>query len=166
VEDSEIPWWRKAAENVVGTVKDKLAKKEQVVEPNFGKTHPEILSCIKEKPRADVMHIWELGKFRSENQDISCYGVIFREESCIEGMGSFRCIFIAHAAEKVYFAVTSYPILVREEAFRSVISSELNWLSSTYLLYKEFASTKPWVKFEYRAFEEFKLIKEKPKPVK
>jgi len=164
--DSESSWWKKAAENVVDTVKDKLAKKEPVIEPNFGKTHPQVLSCVKEKFRVDVIHIWELGKFRSENQELSCYGVIFKGESAIDGMSSFRSIFIAYGTEKVQFAVAHYPVLLREELFRNFISSELNVLSSAYMIYKEFASTKPWVKFDYRAFEEFKLSKEKLKPAK
>lgn len=161
LENPENSWWKKAAENVVGTVKDKLVKKEPVIEPNFGKTHPEVMECIRERSRADVIHVWELGKFKSESEELFCYGVIFKEESAVELMSSFRSIFVACCAGQVRLAVSSHPILFRDEMLRNVISSEFSWLSSTYTTYKEFASSKPWVKYDPRAFEEFRLSKAK-----
>lgn len=136
-------------------------KKEPVIEPNFGKTHPEILECIKQKSRVDVIHVWELGRFKSENEEFFCYGVISKEESAVELMSSFRSIFVAYRAGQVRFAVSSHPILFRDEMLRNVISSELSWLSSTYTTYREFVSSKPWVKYDPRAFEEFRLSKVK-----
>jgi len=119
------------------------------------------MGCIKEKSRADVIHVWELGRFKSENEELSCYGVIFKEECAVEAMGSFKSIFVACCAGKVRFALSSSPILLSDDALGSFIASELGWLSSMYTAYKEFATSKPWVKYDPRAFGEFKLSKAK-----
>jgi hypothetical protein len=161
--EAEEPWWKKAAQGVVETVKEKLVKKESVVEPNFGRTHPDILAGIREKFRGSVIHIWELGKFKSENRELCCYGVILEQEFEFEGMNSFKSILVVYSEGKAQFAVVAEPKLLRSESAASVVTSELNWLALTYTLYKEFASTKPWVRYNSSAFEEFKLTKTKAK---
>jgi len=102
-----------------------------------------------------------MGKFRSENQELSCYGVIFREECEFAGMSSFKSIFVVYSAGKAQFAIEAEPKLLSDEMSPNVVASEFNWFGSIYILYKEFASTKPWVRYNHLAFEEF--IASKPK---
>jgi hypothetical protein len=157
--EAEEPWWKKAAQGVMETMKDKLVKKEPAVEPNFGRTHPQILAEIKEKFRGNVIHIWELGKFKSENQELACYGVMFKDECEFDGMDSFTSTFVVYSGGKAQFAIPSERKFARSDMLPSIIASELNWFSSLYLLYKEFASTKLWVKYNRQSFEEFKIFK-------
>jgi len=158
--EAEEPWWKKAAQAAVDTVKDKLVKKEPAVEPNFGKNHPAVMSGIKDKFRGEVLHVWELGSFRSENQELVCYGVMFRDECEFDGMNSFTSVFAVYAGGKAQFAIPSERKFSRGDTLPSLIASELSWFSSLYPLYKEFASAKPGTKYNSQSFEEFKIFKQ------
>gem|GEM_PF-6653612 len=157
----EEPWWKKAAQGVMESVKEKIVKKEPAVEPNFGKAYPDVLNTIKETFKADVLHISELGRFKSENVELCCYGIILKEKSEFEGMELFKSIFAVLSATKPQFAIQLERKYVQEGRMANAIASELNQLSSVYLLYKEFASTKPWLKFDSYGFGEFKVAKPK-----
>jgi hypothetical protein len=157
--ETEQPWWKKAAQGVLKTVGDKLVKNEPSVQPNLGVNHPEVMNGISERFRGDVLHIWELGKFRSEKDELSCYGVILKQESEFEGMDSFRSIFVVYSVGKAQFATAAEPVLLKSEMTPFFIASNLEWFALVYTLYKEFATTKQWVKFSPTAFEEFKIMK-------
>ncbi|MEM3556195.1 MAG: hypothetical protein QXF56_05740 [Candidatus Micrarchaeia archaeon] len=159
----EEPWWKKAAQGVMESVKDKLVKKEPIIEPNFGKPYPEVLNAVVESFRGEVLHISELGRFRSENAELCCYAVVFRERCELEGMEAINPLFAVFSGGKPQFALRLESKYVQKERMGSAIVSELNFLSSIYLLYKEFASTKPWLKYDSYGFEEFKLTKLKQK---
>ncbi len=157
--EAEQPWWKKAAQGVIKTVEDKIVRKEPAVQPNLGVNHPEVLAGISDRFRGDVLHIWELGKFKSEKDELCCYGVILKQEFEFDGMSSFRSIFVVYSEGKGQFAVAAEPALLRSDMTPTFIASDLNWFALLYTLYKEFASTKSWVKFNPTAFEEFKIFK-------
>ncbi len=157
--ETEQPWWKKAAQGVIKTVEDKIAKKEPAVQPNLGVNHAEVVAGINERFRGDVLHIWELGTFRSEKDELRCYGVILKQESEFDGISSFRSIFVVYSGGKAQFAVAAEPALVRSDMTPTFIASDLNWFALIYTLYKEFVSSKSWVKFSPVAFEEFKIFK-------
>jgi hypothetical protein len=157
--ESEDPWWKKTAQSVMDKVKEKIDKSERPVQPNLGANHPEVMDGISERFRSDVLHIHELGKFKSEKDDLSCYGVVIKQEPEFEGMGSFRSIFAVYLGGKAQFAIAAEPVLLKNEITPSFIASKLDWFTAIYILYKEFATTKPWVKFNPSAFEEFKMMK-------
>lgn len=161
MDEAEQPWWKKAAQGVMETVKDKVAKKEPAVQPNLGMSHPQVIAGISDRFKGDVLHTWELGKFKSEKDELSCYGVIFKQEFEFEGISCFRSIFVAYLGGKAQFAKVDEPALVKSDMTPNFIATELGWFSMVYTLYKEFASTKPWVKFKPDAFEEFALMKAK-----
>jgi hypothetical protein len=159
--EAEEPWWKKAAQGVMKSVEERIAKKEPAVQPNFGMNHPEVLAGINDRFRGDVLHIWELGKFKSEKDELSCYGVILKQEFEFDGMSSFRSTFVAYSGGKAQFAIAGEAALLRSDMTPSFIASDLSWFALVYVLYKEFASTKPWVKYSPAAFEEFKIMKAK-----
>lgn len=131
------------------------------MQPNLGMNHPEVLAGISDKFKGDVLHIWDLGRFKSEKEELCCYGVILKQESEFDEMISFRSLFVVYSQGKAQFAIAAEPALLRTDMTPSFIASDLNWFASVYTLYKEFATTKPWVKYSPAAFEEFKIIKAK-----
>jgi hypothetical protein len=157
--EAEEPWWKKAAQGVIKTVEDKIVKKEPAVQPNLGVNHPEVLAGMNDTSKDDVLHVWELGKFKSEKDELCSYGVILKQESEFDGINSFKSIFVVYAGGKAQFAEAAEPALVRNDMTPNFIASDLNRLMLIYTLYKEFASTKPWVKYNQAAFEEFKITK-------
>jgi len=157
--EAEQPWWKKAAQGVVDTVKEKMVKKEPAVQPNLGMNQPQVLAGISERFRGDVLHIWELGKFKSEKDEFSCYGVVLKQEFEFEEISCFRSIFVAYSGGEPQFAKVAEPTLLRSDMTPNFIASNLDWFALVYTRYKEFASTKPWVKHNPDAFEEFLLMK-------
>ena len=157
--EAEEPWWKKAAQGVLKTVGDKLGKNQLSMQPNLGANHPEIMNGISERFRSDVLHICELGKFKSEKDELSCYGVVLKQEPEFEGMGSFRSIFTAYSGGKAQFATAAEPVLLKNEMTPFFIAANLEDFTAMYIVYKEFATTKPWLKFNPAAFEEFKIMK-------
>lgn len=157
--EAEEPWWKKAAQGVMNTVKDRIEKKEPAVQPNLGLSHPDILAGITDNFKGDVLHIWELGKFKSERDELRCYGVILKQEFEFEGMSCFRSIFVVFAGDKAQFATAAEPTILKSEMTPNFIASDLARFTSVYTLYKEFASTKPWVKYNPAAFMDFKIMK-------
>jgi hypothetical protein len=159
--EAEQPWWKKAAQGVVNTVKEKIEKKEPAAQPNFGMSHPTVLAGINDRFKGDVLHIWDLGKFRSEKDELICYGVILKQEFEFDGMSSFRSIFVVYSGGKAQFAKVDEPALLRSDITPNFIAMELGWFTAVYTLYKEFATTKPWVKYKPDSFEEFAIMKAK-----
>jgi hypothetical protein len=157
--EAEEPWWKKTAQSVMDTVRSKIEKQARPVQPNLGANHPEVISGISERFRSDVLHIYELGKFKSEKDELSCYGVVLKQEPEFEGMGSFRSIFTAYSEGKAQFATAAETLLLKNEMTPFFIASDLEWFAAMYTLYKEFATTKPWVKFNPPAFEDFTIMK-------
>jgi len=84
---------------------------------------------------------------------------MFRDECEFDGMNSFTSVFAVYAGGKAQFAIPSERKFSRGDTVPTLIASELNWFSSLYPLYKEFASAKPWAKYNCQSFEEFKIFK-------
>lgn len=154
-------WWKKAAQGVMESVKDKLVKKEPVVELNFGRNHPDVLNEVNESFRGAVIHISELGRFKSENAELCCYGIMVKEKCEFDGMEKFRSLFMVSSAGKTQFVVELGSRFAQEGRLGNAVALELGSLPSFYLLYKEFATTKPWVRFDSYSFEQFKASKVK-----